>query len=220
MMNMNTYKLALTVMAMISSVEGFVIMTPLNSRQIIARAASSTPYFVDIIENEDNKLNKRQNVVVEKEPIRREKSKTRSNKSRSHGKDGIFTPVVKASKFVLGSDRLNKVRGNAIGMHSNVIASFVETSNSAFGQTVLKQLFRIADKDGSGNIDKEELSVALRSLGFELSEKQISGIFDRADKDKSGDISMEEWIREAPKTLRTNLTKLAKKNGGELGFLS
>jgi hypothetical protein len=31
---------------------------------------------------------------------------------------------------------------------------------------------------------------------------------------------MEEWMREAPKTLRTNLVKLAKQNGGDLGLLA
>jgi Ca2+-binding EF-hand superfamily protein len=52
-----------------------------------------------------------------------------------------------------------------------------------------------------------------------LKEKQVKGIFERADTDENGTIDLQEWMTEAPKTLRTNLTKLAKKNGGELGFL-
>ena len=32
-------------------------------------------------------------------------------------------------------------------------------------------------------------------------------------------IDFEEFCKEAPKTLRTNLVKLAKANGDELGFL-
>jgi hypothetical protein len=53
-----------------------------------------------------------------------------------------------------------------------------------------------------------------------LADKQIKGIFDRADLDANGDLDFEEFRKEAPKTLRTNLVKLAKRNGGDLGFLS
>ena len=33
-------------------------------------------------------------------------------------------------------------------------------------------------------------------------------------------IDYDEFVKEAPKTLKTNLVKLAKENGAELGFLS
>lgn len=136
-------------------------------------------------------------------------------------RDGIFSPVVRAAKVFLGEDKLNKVRATAISKHSEVITGFVETSETTFGTVVLKQLFKLADKDGNGAISKEELQTALASLGFDwLKDKQIQGIFARADADGNGTISLDEWIAEAPKTLRTNLVKLAKKNGGELGFLS
>ena len=36
----------------------------------------------------------------------------------------------------------------------------------------------------------------------------------------AGVIDYEEFVNEAPKTLKTNLVKLAKNNGAELGFLS
>ena len=36
----------------------------------------------------------------------------------------------------------------------------------------------------------------------------------------AGVIDYEEFVKEAPKTLKTNLVKLAKNNGAELGFLS
>ena len=41
----------------------------------------------------------------------------------------------------------------------------------------------------------------------------------RADLDKNGDIDWDEYVRAAPKTIRTNLVKLAKKNGTEMGLL-
>jgi hypothetical protein len=142
-------------------------------------------------------------------------------KMKAHGKDGLFSPVVKTAKTVLGEDTLNKIRGKAIGLHSEVIGNFVNTAETPFGQTVLKQLFTAADADRNGTLEESELEGFLMSLGFShLNAKQIHGIFERADADKNGHIDMEEWMKEAPKTLRTNLIKLAKKNGGELGFLA
>ena len=64
-----------------------------------------------------------------------------------------------------------------------------------------------------------ELAAAFKTLGFSwLKEKQIAGIIKRAGSE-DGLLQLEQFKQEFPKTLRTNLTKLAKKNGGELGFL-
>jgi len=135
--------------------------------------------------------------------------------------EGIFSPLVRAAKSVLGEGTLTKVRGDVIAKHSQVISAFCETSESAFGKIALGQLYRIADKDGNGVIDKQELKSALTALGFtHLSDAAIDGIFARADADGSAEIDFEEFMQEAPKTLRTNLIKLAKTNGNDLGFLS
>mmetsp|Transcript_57068 Transcript_57068/g.170095 ORF Transcript_57068/g.170095 Transcript_57068/m.170095 type:complete len:107 (-) Transcript_57068:67-387(-) len=105
-------------------------------------------------------------------------------------------------------------------MHSDIIKRFVATADSSFGQTVLVRLFSAADRNGDGKLDEDEVADALRKLGFSwLKEKQVGGIVKRADLDKNGYIDFEEFVREAPKTLKTNLVKLAKKNGGEMGLL-
>ena len=138
-----------------------------------------------------------------------------------HSQDGPLAPFVILMKKVVGDDELNKLRGKVIGLHSKVIGSFVDTAETDFGEKVLKTLFYMADKDNSGTIDEQELASALRALGFRhLKEKQIKGIFDRADLDKNGALCYDEWKSNAPSTLRTNLIKLAKMNGGELGFLA
>ncbi|KAG7366730.1 EF hand domain containing protein [Nitzschia inconspicua] len=137
----------------------------------------------------------------------------------AHGKEGIFSPLVKLSKDILGEKELNQIRAKAIGLHSDVIGKFVDTADSSVGYQVLRALFTVADKNQNGKIEQDELAEALTALGFDLKPKQISGIFERADLDANGALDFEEWRREAPKTLRTNLIKLAKKNGGELGFL-
>ena len=70
-------------------------------------------------------------------------------------------------------------------------------------------------------LDKGELKDALQALGFShLGDAAIDGIFARADADGNAEIDFEEFMAEAPKTLRTNLIKLAKTNGNGLGFLS
>ena len=69
------------------------------------------------------------------------------------------------------------------------------TSDSAFGQGVLQQLFKLVDADRSGYIDKEELSAALSSLGFTwLKEKQVNGIFKRADANGDGVLDVHEFV--------------------------
>mmetsp|Transcript_50617 Transcript_50617/g.145962 ORF Transcript_50617/g.145962 Transcript_50617/m.145962 type:complete len:128 (+) Transcript_50617:64-447(+) len=44
----------------------------------------------------------------------------------SQAKFGIFSPAVYAAKIVLGTDKLNKIRGKAISLHSQYIGDFCE----------------------------------------------------------------------------------------------
>jgi len=136
-------------------------------------------------------------------------------------KTGVFAPIVLLAKGVLGDEQVNKLRAAIISKHSDVIAAFVDTADTQLGQTVLKAMFRLADKNGNGVVEKDELADALLLLGFDwLQEKQINGILERSDVDGNGTIDLEEWLQAAPKTLRTNLVKLAKKNGGDMGLLA
>jgi len=153
-------------------------------------------------------------------PVAPKKKPAPKKKANAAHKEGVFSPIVVVAGTILGPEQLNKVRAKAITIHSDLIKSFVGTSDSAIGQTVLQQLFKYVDADNSGYIDKEELAVALSLLGFKwLKEKQVNAIFDRADVNKDGMISMEEFMDEAPRTLKTNLVKLAKNNGGDMGLL-
>lgn len=152
-------------------------------------------------------------------PDQKKKKKKPVAGSSAHA-EGIFSPAVKASKVLLGEDRLIKIRAKVIGAHSGVIKDFVATSDSEVGQSVLNLLFSTMDKDGNGVLDREELTAGLKALGFTwLKDKQIDGILKRADANGDGVISIEEFCTEAPKTLKTNLVKLAKQNGSDLGFL-
>jgi len=197
----------------------FVSTQRVRPASIVVSASSllnenETPYFVD--SPAEKKESSSSSAVVAKKKL------TPSKKAAAGGKhkEGIFSPVVFLSKMLLGEPKINKLRAQVISLHSDVIGNFVNTYETPAGRTILRQLFELADRDRNGTISESELEAALLTLGFDwLKEKQIKGIFERADTDASGAIDMEEWMKEAPKTLRTNLVKLAKKNGGEMGLL-
>merc|ERR1719281_1989738 len=134
--------------------------------------------------------------------------------TRAAWREGVFAPLVLGAKQVMGEQELKEFRAAVIAKHSKVIADFVDTSESKFGQLVLKRMFEYADKDGNGTLDREEVRAALLDLGFDFyDEKQVEKIINTADKDNNDVIDFEEFVNSTPKTLRVGLVKLAKKNG-------
>ncbi|KAJ0975996.1 hypothetical protein J5N97_017961 [Dioscorea zingiberensis] len=59
----------------------------------------------------------------------------------------------------------------------------------------IKEAFDLFDTDGSGNIDAKELHVAMRALGFEMTEEQITEMIADVDKDGSGAIDFDEFLQ-------------------------
>jgi len=220
--SMTRYTTSIALLAMIAS--GSQAFTTSSTRQrsfmptVLKSSTTESYYFAETMENSTVEPQQQQRAEIPPAP---KPKKAVAKKAAPKHKDGIFSPLVKAAKVVLGDEKLNKVRAKAISMHSDVIASFVDTYESAFGTTALKTLFQMADKNQNGKLEEDELKTLFQSLGFDwLQEKQVKGIISRADPEEKGYMSLEDWMKEAPKTLRTNLTKLAKKNGGELGFLA
>lgn len=180
---------------------------------------SGTLSFVD----EDTTSDAPSNLLVNgpAEVIEKPKPKKKAPKQAVHKDVGVFVPLVKVTRKIMGADKFTKFRAKVIGMHSGVIRDFVDTADSKFGQLALQTLFTFADLDNSGSIDEGEFKIAMRDLGFNnLTEQQLANIFDRADKDKNGTLDIEEFMADTPKTLKTSLIKLAKSNGEDLGFLS
>ncbi|XP_043711073.1 caltractin-like [Telopea speciosissima] len=58
----------------------------------------------------------------------------------------------------------------------------------------IKEAFELFDTDGSGTIDAKELNVAMRSLGFEMTDEQINQMIADVDKDGSGAIDFDEFV--------------------------
>lgn len=226
---MNNKMTAVALMALLASSSAFT-PAPRNTMNMMQTASTATmdlPYFLELKNTSQQEGGARDTTpmqsaasMLESPPKKAKAASAKTAKGGAAHSEGIFSPVVKAVKVVLGEEQLNKVRAKAISTHSDVISSFVSTAEWPAGQAALKALFTVADKNGSGLIEEEELVTAFNALGFTwLKEKQVQGILKRADTDENGVIDLNEWMTEAPKTLRTNLTKLAKKNGGELGFL-
>jgi len=134
---------------------------------------------------------------------------------------GLFAPAVLATKSVMGDKELNALRADVIKAHTKVISKFVDTSESKFGQIVLKNLFAAADKDNSGTLDREEIKEALFALGFTfVKDKDLDSIMKKADVDQNEVIDFEEFVATTPVVLRQQLVRLAKANGHDLGFLA
>ena len=209
-------------MAMAASVSSAFVATGSRKRAFVGTSnsvASVTTHLHSTVTATPTDSLPVENPTPSPEPPKKELKPKKAPKAANH-KNGVFSPAVHLAKAALGEKKLNKIRADVISLHSDVIGNFVGTSNSGFGQATLRTLFQAADKNGNGSIEEEELAKALQTLGFDwLKEKQIKGIFKRADTDESGTIDLEEFLREAPKTLRTNLVKLAKKNGGDMGLL-
>lgn len=144
----------------------------------------------------------------------------KKTKKKGGHKEGVFSPIVFASKKIIGDDEINKLRAKIISLHSGVIGDFVDTSETKIGTQISKQLFVVLDANNDGTLDKEELKAGFEKLGFTwLQDKQVQGIMKRADQNDDGVIDFEEFDAELSKTLRVNLIKLAKKNGEEMGLL-
>ena len=58
-------------------------------------------------------------------------------------KDGPFTPLVKFTKRIMGEKNFLPFRAKVISKHTEVIQSFVETSDSPFGCMALEKLFEL-----------------------------------------------------------------------------
>ncbi|KAL8171766.1 hypothetical protein V2J09_023570 [Rumex salicifolius] len=59
----------------------------------------------------------------------------------------------------------------------------------------IKEAFELFDTDNSGTIDAKELNVAMRALGFEMTEEQIEQMIADVDKDGSGAIDFSEFCQ-------------------------
>lgn len=60
----------------------------------------------------------------------------------------------------------------------------------------LRQCFREFDKDGSGEIDRQELKQVFAEMGKSFSDEELERMIGLADKDASGTMNYEEFIKQ------------------------
>ena len=205
--------------ATLMSVTDCFTMTNSIMRQSSWSTLSASIYFMDeVVESKEVKAGECMDEKMA--PVEKQISARKVPKKNPGHKEGVFSPLVLATKSVIGIEKLNKLRGKVISIHSDVIGKFVETYETPLGERILSHLFAAIDSNEDGTLDNTELKKAFEVLGFTwLQEKQVNGIVKRADKDGNGVIDLDEFRAELPKTLRTNLIKLAKKNGADMGLL-
>ena len=208
------------VLAMVAfQTECFTVSKYNNQKRFVAARPASTYFMDEVIDKKEDSPEK--DVKIKKlstEQIKQKRVKSPRN-TVAHA-EGVFSPLVLVTKDLIGVQKLNKVRAKVISLHSDVIGKFVNTYETPFGEVVLNQLFAKIDLNKDGYLDTSELTSAFKALGFTwLKKKQVNGIMKRADKDGNGVIDLDEFRAELPKTLRTNLIKLAKKNGNDMGLL-
>jgi hypothetical protein len=88
----------------------------------------------------DVEINSGSNFVISQRPppavaggassIRHTRISSSSLQMGNQAKFGIFSPAVYAAKIALGQDKLNKIRGKAISLHSQYIGDFCTWSGA------------------------------------------------------------------------------------------
>nr|XP_029508692.1 calcium-binding protein 8-like [Oncorhynchus nerka] len=72
--------------------------------------------------------------------------------------------------------------------------TFQLTSISTEELGEIREAFRVLDRDGNGFISKQELGMAMRSLGYMPSEVELAIIMQRLDMDGDGQVDFEEFV--------------------------
>jgi Ca2+-binding EF-hand superfamily protein len=63
---------------------------------------------------------------------------------------------------------------------------------------LVNELFDDIDIDGSGKIERDEIAILVSSLGFQMSEIEVTCAMDAMDADRSGEVDFQEFWRCVP----------------------
>ena len=103
--------IVLILVVAISTVNGFMTAAPINSQMGGSFVVSQRPRTAST-------------------PTVQQRTSSGGSKSSlqmgNMAKFGVFSPAVYAAKVVLGNEKLNKIRGKAISLHSQYIGEFCE----------------------------------------------------------------------------------------------
>uniref|UniRef100_A0A674EPN3 Calcium binding protein 7 n=1 Tax=Salmo trutta TaxID=8032 RepID=A0A674EPN3_SALTR len=74
------------------------------------------------------------------------------------------------------------------------IPNTLATTNRLVASHHIREAFKVFDRDGNGYISKQELGVAMRSLGYMPNEVELEIIIQRLDMDGDGQVDFEEFV--------------------------
>ncbi|KAK3531584.1 hypothetical protein QTP70_024969, partial [Hemibagrus guttatus] len=108
---------------------------------------------------------------------------------------------LKMLRFSLGVTRLDRIRNDYIRgtAHVGRLGDKVKEARLRwFGHVQrrekIREAFRVLDRDGNGFISKQELGMAMRSLGYMPSEVELAIIMQRLDMDGDGQVDFDEFM--------------------------
>ncbi|KAM4627381.1 calcium-binding protein 8-like [Polymixia lowei] len=85
-------------------------------------------------------------------------------------------------------------KGNYLSRSLSDSDSDVLASISVEELDEIREAFRVLDRDGNGFISKQELGMAMRSLGYMPSEVELAIIMQRLDMDGDGQVDFDEFM--------------------------
>ncbi|MBZ3878888.1 Calcium-binding protein 8 [Sciurus carolinensis] len=97
-----------------------------------------------------------------------------------------------------GSPRAGKLsgilQGRCQGEKTNAIILAASKCYEKTEPAEIREAFRVLDRDGNGFISKQELGMAMRSLGYMPSEVELAIIMQRLDMDGDGQVDFDEFM--------------------------
>ena len=95
-----------------------------------------------------------------------------------------------------------------------VSPSAIRSKRSLGGKKLkdIKSVFQAIDKDGSGDLDHQEFTLAMDRLGLGLSQDQITQCIEVLDKDNDGEVSYDEFMTLVNKPVKSAVKAISAVN--------
>ena len=99
----------------------------------------------------------------------------------------------KATKLELTAEEKLERQTSQVG---KIVRDAIKNNRSLGGKAVksIEGVFKVIDKDGSGDLDHAEFKLAMNRLGLGLTDEQIDQCIQVLDKDGDGEVSLKEFM--------------------------
>jgi hypothetical protein len=129
-------------------------------------------------------------MAMKKSPKKRAKKQVAKKTSRKAGRSNA---APKRKPVARKKPAAKKQKAKATAAPRKVRAQSASTQQSE-ERSEVREIFSTYDRDGSGSIDRAELSRLLEALGSSPSEEELAIALDVVDANRSGKVSWREFI--------------------------